>query len=49
MSTARPTLVLASRSPRRRELLDRLGLTHVVDAAGVDETALVGESPRDHV
>lgn len=49
MNTARPTLVLASRSPRRRELLDRLGLRHIVDAAGIDETALVGESPRDHV
>ena len=49
MSTPRPPLVLASRSPRRREILERLGLTHTVDAANIDETALAGESPRDHV
>jgi septum formation protein len=49
MSTPRPQLVLASRSPRRREILERLGLSHTVDAANIDETALAGESPRDHV
>ncbi|MGA1420143.1 MAG: Maf family protein [Ilumatobacteraceae bacterium] len=49
MSTPRPPLVLASRSPRRREILERLGLSHTVDAANIDETALVGELPRDHV
>ena len=30
-------LVLASASPRRRELLERMGLSFVVDAADVDE------------
>lgn len=49
MNTAAPSLVLASRSPRRRELLERLGLTHTVDAPNVDEAVVPGESPRDHV
>ncbi|NBN96160.1 MAG: septum formation protein Maf [Actinobacteria bacterium] len=49
MTTAAPTLVLASRSPRRRELLERLGLTHTVDAANIDEAIVTGESPREHV
>ena len=49
MNTTTPTLVLASRSPRRRELLERLGLAHTVDAANIDEAVLPGESPREHV
>jgi septum formation protein len=49
MSPTRPTFVLASRSPRRRELLERLGLQHIVEAADIDETPLAGESPRNHV
>ena len=49
MSTKHPALVLASRSPRRRQILERLGLTHTVDAANIDETPLAGEMPRDHV
>ena len=43
------TLVLASRSPRRSDILQRMGLTFVVDSADVDEAPLSGESPRDHV
>lgn len=31
------TIVLASGSPRRRELLTRMGVAHIVDAADVDE------------
>ena len=42
-------LYLASRSPRRRELLDQLGLTHALVAADVDETPLPGEEPKDYV
>jgi septum formation protein len=42
-------LYLASRSPRRRELLDQLGLAHALVAADVDETPLPGEDPRDYV
>ncbi|MBT8335850.1 MAG: septum formation protein Maf [Gemmatimonadetes bacterium] len=45
----RPRLVLASASPRRSELLSRLGLEHTVDPAHVDETALPEEAPRPHV
>lgn len=42
-------LVLASGSPRRRELLASLGLSFDVEVAGVDETARPGEAPRDYV
>lgn len=41
-------LVLASRSPRRIELLRHAGLEPVVDPADIDESALRGESPRDY-
>lgn len=43
------SLVLASRSPRRADILRQLGVPFVVDAADVDETPTPGESPRDHV
>ena len=44
-----PEFILASASPRRRELLARLGLepTRIV-AADIDETPLPGELPRAH-
>lgn len=43
-------LVLASTSPRRRELLARIGLTPSrVAAPEIDETPLKGESPRAYV
>jgi len=38
------SLTLASGSPRRRELLDRLGLPFAVDAPDVDETPAPGEA-----
>lgn len=44
---AGPHLVLASASPRRRELLARLGLEVTVAPAGVDESPLDGESPPE--
>ena len=37
-----PTLVLASASPRRRELLERLGLTFEIDPADTDEHTGLG-------
>jgi septum formation protein len=37
--------VLASKSPRRRQLLAALGLEFTVDAADVDETPFPGEPP----
>lgn len=44
-----PALVLASASPRRRELLARLGVTAPrVLATDIDETPLPGELPRNH-
>ncbi len=41
-------LILASASPRRRELLARVGIAFEVDAADVDETRRGGESPTDY-
>jgi septum formation protein len=42
-------LTLASASPRRRELLGRLGLApQAVTPADIDETPLKGERPRDY-
>jgi septum formation protein len=43
-----PTLVLASQSPRRSQLLGMLGLTFDVSPADVDETYLAGEEPGAH-
>ena len=40
-----PRIVLASASPRRRELLDQLGIAHEVLPADVDEAPLSGETP----
>jgi septum formation protein len=42
-------LILASISPRRRELLRSAGLTFKVRPAHVDETYFEGETPRAHV
>jgi septum formation protein len=39
-------LILASASPRRRELLDAAGLSHLVDPVDVDERAAPGETPE---
>lgn len=42
-----PAIVLASTSPYRRELLARLQVAFDCVAPGIDETALIGEAPRD--
>jgi septum formation protein len=42
------TLVLASGSPRRRELLARLGLDVIIVAPDVDEDPIPGEPPLIH-
>jgi septum formation protein len=42
-------LILASASPRRRELLIQAGLTFTVHAAEIDETPLPGESASAYV
>ncbi|MGB3378972.1 MAG: nucleoside triphosphate pyrophosphatase [Allopontixanthobacter sediminis] len=44
-----PTLILASASPRRRELLDRLGIApDRIAPADIDETPYKSEVPRDY-
>jgi septum formation protein len=47
--TRGPHLVLASASPRRRELLARLELDFEVRPTGTDETPHPGEAPEAHV
>jgi septum formation protein len=42
-----PLIVLASGSPRRKEILASLGLTFTVSAADVEESLLPGESASD--
>jgi septum formation protein len=44
-----PTLILASASPRRRELIARLGLEPAaINPADIDETPAADERPRDY-
>ena len=43
-----PRVILASQSPRRRELLALVGIPHVVRPADVDETYGAGEEPKAH-
>jgi MAF protein len=47
--TETPTLVLASNSPRRRQLFALTGLPFIVSAADVDESLLENETPADYV
>lgn len=46
MTTTR--VVLASSSPRRRELLTLIGISHSVCPADIDESVLPGEDPHAH-
>lgn len=41
-------VVLASQSPRRRQLLDLIGIAHEVRPANIDETPRPREAPRRH-
>jgi septum formation protein len=41
-------VVLASQSPRRRELLTLVGIRHEVRPADIDETYMAGEQPAAH-
>lgn len=41
-------IILASNSPRRRELLLRTGVSFTVDSADVDETVLIGEPAESY-
>lgn len=42
-------LILASASPRRRELLDQIGVVYRVEPADIDESRRAGETPADYV
>ena len=42
-------LILASASPRRRDLLDQIGLTFTVETADIDETPHLAEDPVAYV
>lgn len=44
-----PTLILASASPRRQELIRTIGLPYRIDAADVDESMPEGTAPDDLV
>jgi len=48
-ATANPEFVLASASPRRRELLCQIGARFAVCPVDVDETHIPGESPEAYV
>jgi len=43
------SILLASGSPRRRELLKQLAVTFKVAAADIDESIIDGEAPEDYV
>ncbi|HEY2065454.1 MAG TPA: Maf family protein [Gemmatimonadaceae bacterium] len=43
-----PRVVLASQSPRRRELLTLVGIPHIVRPAHIDESYRSGEQPAAH-
>jgi septum formation protein len=49
MAAPLPVLCLASASPRRRALLQQIGVAHVALRADVDETPQPGELPRAYV
>lgn len=48
-SKAKADLILASSSPRRRELLRQIGISYCVVVSDIDETARAGEGPGDYV
>ncbi len=45
----RPTIILASSSPRRRELLQQIGVSYRVHAVDIDESPMQDESPMHYV
>ena len=49
MSEHSPQVILASASPRRRELLQQIGIRFVAKAAEIDENRRFGECPEDAV
>ncbi len=49
MDSTSPPLILASGSPRRRELLLHLGIPFQIDPSGIDESPIPGLSPAQLV
>ena len=47
--TNQTSLILASASPRRKELLDQIGVRHTVYAVDIDESPLINEDPLAYV
>jgi septum formation protein len=45
----KPSIILASRSPRRVELLNQMGVDCTTMPADIDETPMVNEAPIDYV
>lgn len=43
-----PIIILASNSPRRRELLSQIGLSFITDPSDVDEQVQAGEPPESY-
>ncbi|MBO1255833.1 septum formation inhibitor Maf [Alteromonas sp. 5E99-2] len=43
------TIILASASPRRKELLNQIGIKHIVCAVNIDESPLLKETPTELV
>ncbi len=41
-------LILASESPRRRDLLEMLGIDLVIEPSRIDESFIESEDPRGH-
>lgn len=49
LNMSEPLIVLASNSPRRREIIGWLGVPYTTTAADVDETPRAGETAREYV
>lgn len=47
--TASAQIILASASPRRRELLEQIGITVIVQAVDIDESRKQGETVKEYV
>lgn len=44
-----PQIILASASPRRRELLSQINVLHLVQTVDIDETPFENELPENYV
>ena len=44
----KPTIILASQSPRRKQLLQQIGISPICQPVGIDESVLAGETPTTY-